>query len=69
MNLLSLARTLAVNLGIHRTHAPKGRPKIWLDAPDGLAKQQYEPAETQVTTRTLEEWRALAGCFFLSAMY
>ncbi|KAK0105703.1 hypothetical protein ONS95_004228 [Cadophora gregata] len=68
LNLLSLARTLAVNLGYHRTHTPKGRPKIWLDGPDGVTKQQYDPEESVVTSRTLEEWRALAGCFFLSAI-
>ncbi|PVH86167.1 hypothetical protein DL98DRAFT_582755 [Cadophora sp. DSE1049] len=68
LNLLSLARTLAVNLGYHRTHSPKGRPKIWLDGPDGVTKQQYEPEDSSVTSRTLEEWRALAGCFFLSAI-
>ncbi|KAH7390286.1 hypothetical protein BKA64DRAFT_119659 [Cadophora sp. MPI-SDFR-AT-0126] len=68
LNLLSLARTMAVNLGYHRTHLPKGRPKIWLDGPDGVTKQQYEPEDSSVTSRTLEEWRALAGCFFLSAI-
>ncbi|KAH9206531.1 hypothetical protein DL95DRAFT_469557 [Leptodontidium sp. 2 PMI_412] len=68
LNLLSLARTLSVNLGYHRTHTPKGRPKIWLDGPDGVTQQQYEPEDSSVTSRTLEEWRALAGCFFLSAI-
>ncbi|KAH7311962.1 hypothetical protein BKA65DRAFT_158154 [Rhexocercosporidium sp. MPI-PUGE-AT-0058] len=68
LNLLSLARTLAVNLGYHRTHTPKGRPKMWLDGPDGVTKQQWEPEDSAVTSRTLEEWRALAGCFFLSAI-
>ncbi|KAG4438974.1 hypothetical protein IFR05_005546 [Cadophora sp. M221] len=68
LNLLSLARTLTVNLGYHRTHTPKGRPKIWLDGPDGVTQQQYQPEELSVTSRTLEEWRALAGCFFLSAI-
>lgn len=67
LNLLALARTLVANLGLCQLPSSKGRPKIWLDGPGGLARH-YDATDSSLDSTTLEEWRALAGCFFLSAV-
>lgn len=67
MNLLSLAKALVMNLGYHRTRNVKDRSKFLVDGPDGLSTPCL-PVDTPLETRRLEEWRALAGAFFLASM-
>ncbi|KAL2062399.1 hypothetical protein VTL71DRAFT_6665, partial [Oculimacula yallundae] len=67
-NLLSLARTMALSLGYHRSQTPKGRFKTSANEPESISRQHWESQNLPVTSKTLEEWRAFAGCFFLSAL-
>ncbi|KUJ06341.1 uncharacterized protein LY89DRAFT_413077 [Mollisia scopiformis] len=68
-NLLFLAKSLLINLGYHRSRTSRDRPKLNLnlDGSEGLSIDEPND-KTSTLSRSLEEWRALAGCFFLSAM-
>jgi hypothetical protein len=68
MNLLSLAKSLVMNLGYHRTRNVKERSRFLVDGPDGLCAPCLS-SDPPLDVRKFEEWRALAGCFFLAAMY
>jgi hypothetical protein len=68
MNLLALAKSMVTNLGYHRTHDFSSRSKLLIDGPDGLSTS-HEAGGISPNATTLEEWRALAGCFYLTAMY
>jgi hypothetical protein len=68
MNLLSLTKSLVMNLGYHRTRTVKDRSRFLVDGPDGLSTPCLPIDGPLPDVRKLEEWRALAGCFFLAAM-
>ena len=68
MNLLALAKSMVTNLGYHRTRDFSSRSKLLIDGPDGLSTS-HEAGGISPNATTLEEWRALAGCFYLTAMY
>jgi hypothetical protein len=69
MNLLSLAKSLVTNLGYHRTRSVKDRRKDLIEGPDGLPSTKQIRETSFLDSKTLEEWRALAGCFFFSVLY
>jgi hypothetical protein len=72
VNLLGLAKSLIVNLGLQGKmwwlNAKDRRPDQ-IERADGAAKQIRDASPLELNSKTLEEWRALAGCFFLSVMY
>jgi hypothetical protein len=68
MNLLALAKSMVTNLGYHRIRDFKDRSKLLIDGPDGLTTS-HDAGGISSNATTLEEWRALAGCFYLTAMY
>jgi hypothetical protein len=67
-NLLHLAKALVSKLGYHRSRTVKDRRQI-------LMNDLAEPSGAQgvntvsPSSETLEEWRALAGCFMLTSMF
>jgi len=72
VNLLGLAKSLVVNLGLQGKMwwlNAKDRRSDQIENTDGASKQIRDASPLELNSKTLEEWRALAGCFFLSVMY
>lgn len=69
---MSLAKALVTNLGYHKTRinsiVKERRPESIEEAVDTV-KQVPDASSSEFNSKTLEEWRALAGCFFLSVVY
>jgi hypothetical protein len=72
VNLISLAKALVANLGYQGKRwwlNVKDRRLNPIEGADGTSKEMLDANFLELNSKTLEEWRALAGCFFLSVMY
>jgi hypothetical protein len=69
---MGLAKSLVANLGYHKPRFGsiiKYRRPDLIEGTDSSSKQEREAGFSELNSKTLEEWRALAGCFFLSVVY
>jgi hypothetical protein len=72
VNLMGLAKSLVANLGLQGKmwwFNVKDRRSDQNERTDGPCNQIRDARPLELNSKTLEEWRALAGCFFLSVMY
>lgn len=72
MNLMALAKSLVANLGLQGKMwwlNVKDRRSDQNKRTDGSSNQIRDASPLELNSKTSEEWRALAGCFFLSVMY
>jgi hypothetical protein len=72
VNLMGLAKSLVANLGLQGKMwwlNVKTRRSDQNERTDGPSNQIRDASPLELNSKTLEEWRALAGCFFLSVMY
>jgi len=71
VNLMGLAKSLAANLGLHRTPLcsiiTKPRPEPVEDVLDSSITPR-DASFTDFNSKSLEEWRAVAGVFFLGVV-
>ena len=66
-NLIALARALVANLSIHRP--PYGRDQTCLPVTfNGAGGPPPQGTLAEPSQETVEEWRALAGCYYLSSL-
>ena len=66
-NLIALARALVANLSIHRP--PYGRDRTCLPVTfNGAGGPPPQGTLAEPSQETVEEWRALAGCYYLSSL-
>jgi hypothetical protein len=69
---MSLTKALVANLGYQGKWwwlNIKDRRLDPIEGADGTSKEMRDASFLELNSKTLEEWRALAGCFFLSVMY
>lgn len=65
-NLLHLTKALINNMGLNRTQTANDRGKFFLDGP-GFVKKGTRSSDGSVSS-AFDEWRALAGCFYLTSV-
>ena len=66
-NLIALAKALVTNLSIHRP--PHGRDQTCLPVTsNGSGGPPPQGTLAEPSQETVEEWRALAGCYYLSSL-
>ena len=72
VNLMGLAKSVVANLGLQGKMwwlNVKDRRLDQIERTNGASKPIRDASPLELNSKTLEEWRAFAGCFFLSVMY
>jgi hypothetical protein len=72
VNLMALAQSLVCNLGIHKPlfcSIIKDRRPDPTKGVDGSSSKARDASFLELNPQTLDEWRAMAGVFFLGVVY